>query len=483
MSFVFSLWLRGAPPLVSFTTMRFTALDFETRYDIDLSVTKLGNKGYADALCATELGGSDDDIYMMSAYDPIIGRWAGWPDDFDWESVRDTDFFVHHNAGFDWAMTQRLVELERIPEWVLDKPVYCTADLCCYHYYARSLNGAVLGLFGENLDKGIRNWMKGRTWKDAIAEGKDKELLEYADADAYWCWKIWDKLGPTYPDHERALSAHTMRMTYKGLPFDRETALKWREDPSKKKFELFNALEYTHEINPKYRKPYEPGSVVGLALQCAKVGIPCPSNTKRDDDEFNEWVEAYGKAYAFVSAFKGHADVNALINRLDAMINRAYQDPDGNWWVSYSLKYCGAWSTFRWSGGSGDGYDDKLTGGGKLNVHNFPRNPTFGVDTRNLIRAHDGRTFVIIDLNAIEPTLMALWLEDTEMIDLLKEGMNIYEAHARKTMGFTGTNLKSEDPDTYLLAKTRMLSLGYGTGWYMFYSRIKKFDKLQRTRA
>jgi hypothetical protein len=45
-------------------------------------------------------------------------------------------------------------------------------------------------------------------------------------------------------------------------------------------------------------------------------------------------------------------------------------------------------------------------------------------------------------------------------------------------MGYTGTSLKSDDPDTYLLAKIRMLSLGYGTGWHRFYENVKKHDKL-----
>lgn len=456
----------------------FTALDYETRYDTERSVTKQGNRGYASILCDKDRGGEHDDIYMLSAYNPKIGRWAGLPDQFDWESVRDSEFFVHHNAGFDWAMTQRLVELGRAPEWVLEKPVYCTADLCVYHYYARSLNGAVFALFGENMDKGIRNWMKGKTWQDAVAEGKDKELLEYADADAYWCWKIWDKLGPTFPESEIGLSVQTREMTHRGFPFDMDTAREWKESLSKKLFEARGLLEYTEEINPKYNKPYEPGSLVGLAMQCEKVGIPCPSTTSKEEDEYVEWVEAYGKTHAFVNAFKAHAEINTLIKKIDSMIDKAYLDSDGNWWVSYSLKYAGAWSTLRWSGGVDGGAGGKFVGGGSLNIQNFPREAKYGCELRNLIKARDGRTFVIIDLNAIEPTLMAKWLQDEPTLALLREGLNPYEAHARRTMGYTGTNLKSDDPDMYLLAKIRMLSLGYGTGWHRFYTNVKNYNKL-----
>jgi hypothetical protein len=46
--------------------------------------------------------------------------------------------------------------------------------------------------------------------------------------------------------------------------------------------------------------------------------------------------------------------------------------------------------------------------------------------------------------------------------------MSPYEAHARASMGWTGGSLKKEAPQTYALAKARVLALGYGAGWSKF---------------
>ena len=46
--------------------------------------------------------------------------------------------------------------------------------------------------------------------------------------------------------------------------------------------------------------------------------------------------------------------------------------------------------------------------------------------------------------------------------------MSPYEAHARASMGWSGGNLKKEDPVMYALAKARVLALGYGAGWAKF---------------
>jgi len=51
---------------------------------------------------------------------------------------------------------------------------------------------------------------------------------------------------------------------------------------------------------------------------------------------------------------------------------------------------------------------------------------------------------------------------------MVREGFAIYEAHARKTMGWTGGSLKVEDKKKYGLAKARVLGLGYGCGWEKF---------------
>ncbi|HAT60521.1 MAG TPA: hypothetical protein DCS60_07090 [Opitutae bacterium] len=89
------------------------------------------------------------------------------------------------------------------------------------------------------------------------------------------------------------------------------------------------------------------------------------------------------------------------------------------------------------------------------------------------------KTFVISDLSQIEPRLTAFVAGDTAFLDLIGQGMSPYEAHARQTMGWTGGKLKDEDPELYLLAKVRVLQLGYGSGWFKFAETVKQYGQQQ----
>ena len=88
-------------------------------------------------------------------------------------------------------------------------------------------------------------------------------------------------------------------------------------------------------------------------------------------------------------------------------------------------------------------------------------------------------TLIVSDLSQIEPRLTAFLAGDTDFLDLIKKGMSPYEAHARQTMGWTGGKLKDEDPELYLLAKVRVLQLGYGSGWSKFAETVAMYGQNQ----
>jgi len=119
--------------------------------------------------------------------------------------------------------------------------------------------------------------------------------------------------------------------------------------------------------------------------------------------------------------------------------------------IPVQLKYWGA-HTGRWSGDAG------------INMQNLPRGEMYGVNLRHLLTPRRGFKFVIVDLSQIEPRVLAWLSDDVAMLEALRKGMPLYEAHARATMGWTGGKLKDENPDLYRLAKARVLGLGYGCG-------------------
>ena len=135
---------------------------------------------------------------------------------------------------------------------------------------------------------------------------------------------------------------------------------------------------------------------------------------------------------------------NALSLKLKTLHRRLR--PDGR--VPMQLKYAGA-HTCRWSGSGG------------FNFQNMTRGEAYGVDLRGLFIPKPGHKFVICDLSQIEPRCQYWLADDEKMLEALRSGVPLYEAHARATMNWKGGPLKTEDPKLYQLAKARVLAMGY----------------------
>lgn len=120
--------------------------------------------------------------------------------------------------------------------------------------------------------------------------------------------------------------------------------------------------------------------------------------------------------------------------------------------MGYDLKYFGA-TTGRDSGSGG------------WNAQNLPRDVVSGVDIRSLIEAPAGKMLVVCDLAQIEARCILYLARDKATLDVLRTGVDVYEAHARATMGYTDPrSLKDVDKALRQLAKARVLGLGFGCG-------------------
>jgi DNA polymerase len=105
------------------------------------------------------------------------------------------------------------------------------------------------------------------------------------------------------------------------------------------------------------------------------------------------------------------------------------------------------------------------SGSGGWNAQNLPKGHVAGVDIRNLIEAPPGKTLVIADLAQIEARCICYLAGDHKSLELMAGGADVYEAHARSTMGYTDPRpLKEVDNKMRQLAKARVLGLGYGCG-------------------
>jgi hypothetical protein len=97
------------------------------------------------------------------------------------------------------------------------------------------------------------------------------------------------------------------------------------------------------------------------------------------------------------------------------------------------------------------------------------------VDLRKRIVAPEGKLLVVCDLANIEPRVMAVLAGDGPTLNTLRTGVDMYEAHARSTMGYNDPRpLKDVDGELRRLAKARVLGLSYGCGWLKFVTFAKQ---------
>ena len=430
---------------------KYIALDFETFYSKDYSIAGNSTWWYVNQ--------PDFDPYLVTLANDDL-EYVGHPKDFDWKRV-EGKILVAHNASFDQRVFERAQELGIIPE-VKIAGWECSADMCCYMQIARSLAAAVKAVYDHDLNKGVRDSMKGKTPDDLIANDEYGEVKEYALEDAKWTWKLWKDYSEKWPTLERALSRHTRKMAWEGVPVNVKTTEEGKEALERSMFECKNNLPWYDEIDPDTRKPYVIYSKKALAIECRKKDIDPPKSLAKDSEDCKKWMAEHGSKFDFVADMQNYARMNTHSKRLKALERRL--TPKDR--MSYNLKYWGADITGRWSGDAG------------FNVQNLPRDAKYGVDLRSCFEAPEGKTFVIADLSQIEPRCLAYMVNDWDFLDLVAQGISPYEAHARQTMGWTGGTLSEEDKTLYLLAKVRVLQLGYGCGWHRFYETVRDYGQL-----
>ena len=434
------------------------ALDFETYYDKDYGIQTHGLYGYTHH--------EKFDPYMISVSDGEQS-WAGQPSDFNWSALEGADV-IAHNAAFDWTVYDAMVEQGLAPK-VGIKSWQCTANMSAYICNRRSLADAVKYLLGVDVDKSMRNYMKGKSWKQAQEEGKAQKLLEYARLDAKHCFDIWNKFSPLWPEHERELSTMTMEQCRYGVQVDvpkLDRYIGLAQDSLKAIEKSIPWLETSDKgvTSPK-----------AIAEQCRKNGIPVPPIKSHEDGEekFRWWEATYGAKYDWVRAISMWRVMNKFLGSLERV--KMWLRPDGT--MPFSLKYFGA-HTGRWSGDNGFNMQNLRNKPIYLKEDMLPYEPGTDepldglhvLDIRSIFIARPGKIMVLSDLAQIEPRVLGWCCGNTKLLDLVRGGMSVYEVHARQSLGWTGGDLKKlakKDPAAALLykrAKAEVLALGYGCG-------------------
>lgn len=405
---------------------QIVAVDFETAFDTDYSVTKLGYHAYVHD--------TRFNAYLVSFWAGDGWHWVGHPKNAPWEKINGATW-LSHNAQFDRAVFFRLQELGIISTAIAPGEWHCTSALSVYLAAPRNLAGAARQLVGMRLDKSIRGKASGDDGQSLF--GQSPEMMAYALKDAEACCRIWMEHGDKWPIVERRLSAQTIHSGERGIQIDESYVLASTELLRRALTDAASRIPWA-----KFAPPTSPKE---LAKACRAVGIEPPASTAEDSEEFDEWQEKYGTRFPWIAAMQTYRRANRKLKILQAAITRC--KPTGE--MTFSLKYFGGF-TGRWSGDTG------------LNLQNLNKEKDFDVDVRRMLVPRPGCVFVICDLAQIEPRCLAYLSGDWALLERIAGGESIYEAHARATMRWTGGLLKKENPELYALAKARCIGLGYG---------------------
>ena len=411
--------------------MKTYALDTESEYSDDLSITIQGQWWYA----------RKTNNYLLSVAGEDGYRYVGSLVDFDWEMLRGATI-IGANLGYDLTVLEAEGERGNIPKDLGFAACHDVLDLARHLGRPGSLAGASQSLLGIEMSKTTRNNMKNKKWAE-MSEDFKKEVCEYALKDVEITLRLWLEHGDKWPWHERELSRQTREMCMRGLPVDVDRAKEYQHHLQGLIWEAEQKIPWAKEDDAKILSPKR------LAEECRSVGIEPPKSLAQDSPDCEAWEEKYGEQFPWVGAMRDWRRCNILLKKVEAFINRT--KPDG--WMPYGLKYFGAGSTGRWSGDAG------------LNLQNLNRKEVYGVDLRSLIKAPPGFKIVTVDLSSIEPRILAYCVGDQETLDALAAGADIYEAHARATLGYKEAEaLRDKDPELRRLAKARVLGCGYGCG-------------------
>jgi hypothetical protein len=412
--------------------MKTVAIDFESYYDKECSISTLGPMGY--------FSHPKFDPYMVSVVS-ADSTWVGDPKKLDWKQFEGRRL-VSHNASFDETLYLFGVDQGWWPkvdyaEWV------CSADMCAYLGMPRALAQAVKHAYDVEVSKQTRANMAGKRWVD-MPKDFQKQVQLYAIDDSRYCLKLWQDYNEQWPEFERRVSLANRRACQRGIPVDADAI---SENIKILKKQLWD-MEQSIPWNGKYKLLSRPA----FNEECRKNGLEPPKSLAQDNPEAQEWIDEHGEKYVWIGATINWRRVNAFIKKLEAFEYSTMED--GRYYGN--LMYFGA-HTGRFSGS-----------GGNLNLQNLPQGEMFGVDLRSLIKAPKGKKFVAIDLSQIEVRTACYAAGDFEMLKEIKDSPDVYETFAIRFGLWSKDRGRLSEVDPKLRSKPvkpMVLGCGFGAGW------------------
>lgn len=451
------------------------AVDFETYYDDDIGISTHGSYGYIDDPRAQAY------LVAIYAFDGEL-TYVGPVETAPWDKINGLPWWSH-NAAFDAHVFEVAQHRGQVPEYIQPCSWDCTADLSVFLHAPRNLAGAARELLGVTLEKETRDLMKGKTYEDAIRLGLKDQLHRYAlDGDGKHCYLLARKFGPGWPASEVRMSRLNRKAGSRGVHINQDMLAGSIKSLEHALWKAGNDIPWSWGGKGENKTPL---SLVLAREQCRKDGIPAPTTFREDSEESDEWEEQYAKDFKWIHAIRAWRKCNMLLAKLRTVQRRVR--PDGTF--PYMIKYFGA-------------HTGRFSGSDRFNMQNLPRDPmdltgiltgesdelTRSIDLRNHFVPRPGMKMYIDDLSQIEARNLLYTVGDWKQLKLIEAGMDVYEAHARITLGYDlpitleeAARLDKKYALMRKFAKARVLGLGYGCGAAKFRTVAATMARLELT--
>ena len=416
-------------------------LDFETYYDVNLSLSKMTTLQYIQH--------PEFKIWGVGVkFNDEPTEWYGEDEYLDalqaipWEDCT----VICHNTLFDACILTQYLGL--YPSYYYDTAAMARG---LYPNQSASLKAVAERVFpnNETMRKG-EELVNAKGIRD-LPPDIEEQIAGYCIQDVDLTYAIFNKFIQDYPSDELDVIDLTCRLYVEPkLTLNRELLLKHLEDTKVRTAQLIEDSGVTREVLASQKKFAE-------HLESLDIVVPTKKspNTGKQIPAFSKTDSAYIQMQNIYPEYKHIWDAReAVKSRLEETRAQRFLEninPDGTFPVP--LRYYAA-------------HTGRFGGTESLNLQNLPR----GSVLRKALTAPEGQRLFVADLSNIEARMLAWLANQQDLLNAFAAGRDVYSEFASQIYGKTVT--KNDKLERYV-GKTAILGLGYGMGHEKFKYTLK----------
>ena len=416
-------------------------LDFETYYDVQVTLSKMSTVQYIN----------HPDFKVWGVGIKVEDNETEWYSEDETPSVLEQ---------IDWANTAVVCHNTLFDAYILTqyfgyKPAfyYDTAAMSrgLYPNLSARLKDCVVREFPSDLSKRKGEELVNAKGVRDLDPELDAQIGSYCIQDVDLTYDLFQSYIRNYPDKEIRIIDLTVRMFVEPkLILDRGLLTTYKEDIATRTEQAILASGTTREVlasQVKFKEYLESLDIVVPTKKSPTTGQQIPAFGKND----SAYIQMCNMYPEHSNIWEARELVKSRIEETRAQRFIDSTNPDGTF--SVPLRYYAA-------------HTGRFGGSDKINLQNLPRGSTL----RRAIMAPEGQRLYIADLSNIEARMLAWLAKEHELVQAFATGRDVYCEFASQIYGRTIT--KDDKLERYV-GKTAILGLGYGMGADKFKLTLK----------